>query len=139
MQENAFIGKTTKPTRTELAAALGSASVVWDRLLAELAAEHEVNTQEWKCYSPKWGWSLQAKRGKRTIIWLSPRTGSFEALFIFGGKAMSALHQCRLSKWVVQALNEAKKYPEGTGVRLGVRSLRQLSALKKLAAIKLAN
>ena len=39
----------------------------------------------------------------------------------------------------VAALDAAPKYPEGTGVRLRVRAIRDVAALKKLAAIKLAN
>jgi hypothetical protein len=36
-------------------------------------------------------------------------------------------------------MNEAPKYPEGTGVRLLVKTARDIGPLMKLAAIKLAN
>jgi hypothetical protein len=36
-------------------------------------------------------------------------------------------------------MDEAPKYPEGTGIRLEVKSPREIGVLKKLAAIKLAN
>jgi hypothetical protein len=79
------------------------------------------------------------KLKKRTIVWLSPFTGCFEVLFIFSAKAMSASQQCALPKHVVEALRAAPKYPEGTGLRLKVKTLRALGALRKLVAIKLAN
>jgi len=139
MSANAFIGKAQKPTDAELAAALGPAKATWDQLLAELAQEHGVNIHEWKCYSPKWGWSLRAKRKARTIIWLSPSESCFTVLFILGGKAMQAARQSRLSQRVVKAMNDAPKYPEGTGVRLRVKSSRDIATLKKLALIKLEN
>ena len=75
MAENAFIGKKTEPTDAELTNALGSAKAVWDQLLTELAGEHGLDIREWKCHSPKWGWSLRVKLKQRTIVWLSPWTG----------------------------------------------------------------
>ena len=136
---NAFIGKSKKPTRAELAAALGPANVIWNQLLAELEKEHGVNVHEWRCYSPKWGWSLRAKRKARTIVWLSPHAGCFTVLFILGDKAMQAARQVKFPQRIVKVMNEAPKYPEGTGIRLIVKSSRDIGTLKKLAAIKLAN
>lgn len=135
---NAFIGKTEEPSDAELATALGPAKDAWDQLLGALAQDYGV-TKEWKCYSVRWGWSMRVKRGKRTIVWLSPRAGCFEVLFILGVKAMSAVGQCKLPKSVMKALGEAKKYPEGTGVRLELKKVQEISAIKKMVAIKLAN
>ena len=139
MAANAFINKSRQPTDTELATALGAAKAVWDQLLVGLDKEYDVNVHEWKCYSPKWGWSLRVKRKARTIVWLSPHEGRFTVLFILGGKAMQAARQVRFPQRIVKAMKEAPKYPEGTGVRLVIISSRDIGALKKLAAIKLAN
>ena len=140
MNENAFIGKENEPTDAELRDALGPAKAVWDQLLTELAGEHGLDIREWKRpLSPKWGWALRVKLKKRTIVWLSPFTGCFEVLFILSAKAMSASQQCALPKHVVEALRAAPKYPEGTGLRLKVKTPRALGALRKLVAIKLAN
>ena len=78
-------------------------------------------------------------RGKRTILWLSPFEDCFGVTFIFGAKAMTALEQCNLPKRIIKILSEAPKYPEGTGVRLQVKTARDISVLKKLVAIKVAN
>jgi hypothetical protein len=139
MKANAFINKAEQPSDTELAAALGPAKATWDRLLADLASEHGVNSHEWKCHSPKWGWALRAKRKDRTIVWLSPSEDCFEVLFILGGKAMQAARQTKFPQRIVKAMDEAPKYPEGTGIRLKVKSPRDIGSLEKLAAIKLAN
>lgn len=139
MTANAFIGKPKPPTGAELAAVLGPAKAVWDQLLVELDKEHGVNVHEWKSYSPKAGWSLRCKRKQRTIVWLGPRAGCFGVTFMLGDRAMQAARQTDLPKRIVKALAEAPKYPEGTGVRLEVKSPRDIQPLKKLAAIKLAN
>lgn len=135
---NALIGKKKPPAEAELKTALGPASQVWQQFLAELAQKYGVRT-EWKSYSAKWGWSLRVMRGKRTIVWLSPREDCFEVLFILGTKAMTALEQCQLPKRFVKVLSEAPRYPEGTGVRLRVKAPREISLLKKLVATKVAN
>lgn len=139
MSANAFIGKTEAPSTNELAAALGPAKPVWDQLLAELDQELGVNVHEWNSYSPKAGWSLRLKRKARTIVWLGPREGSFIAAFILGGKAVQAAHATKLPPRIAKAIKEAPKYPEGTGLRLPMKTSNDIAAVKTLAAIKLAN
>jgi hypothetical protein len=136
---NAFINKPEPPRDAEVAAALGPAKAAWDQFLADLAGELGVDVHEWKCHSLKWGWSLRVKRKARTIVWLSPCGSGFNVAFILGDKAMQAARQSKWPKRIVEALDAATKYPEGTGIRLHVKSTRAVGALKKLAAIKLAN
>lgn len=139
MSANAFINTPAPPTEAEVAAALGPAKAAWDQLLTDLAQELDVNVHEWKCHSLKWGWSLRVKRKARTIVWLSPSESCFTVLFILGDKAVRAARQSKLPQRIVEALDAAPRYPEGTGVRLQVSSSRTVGTLKKLAAIKLAN
>jgi hypothetical protein len=139
MATNAFIGKGTKPGNAELKAALGPAKPIWDRLLTGLDEQFGVRDYEWKCYSPKSGWSLRVKRNSRTIVWLGPSDGYFTVLFILGKEAMQAARKAKLSKAMREVLDEAPMYPEGAAVRVRVNSSRSLGTVKKLAAIKLAS
>jgi len=139
VEANAFIGKAKKPTEEELAAALWLAKAVWDRFITGLAEEYGVDVQEWSSYSKKAGWSLRLKRKKRTIVWLAPCRGCFRVAFILGDKAMKVARECALPPRVMKILEEASKYPEGTGVRITVKGAKDIAVLKKLAEIKLAN
>ena len=139
MSPNAFINKLKQPTNAELTAALGPAKATWDQLLNDLAEEFGANVHEWNCYSPKAGWSLRVKRKARTIVWLAPCLGCFRVAFILGDKAMLATREAKFPKRILKIISEAPKYPEGTGVRLEVKSSRDIGMLKKFAAIKLAN
>ena len=139
MSPNAFIGKAEKPTDGELTAALGPARATWDQLLADLDREYGANVHEWNSYSPKAGWSLRVKRKERTIVWLGPREGSFIAAFILGDKAMRAARASKLPQRIVKAMKEAQKYPEGTGVRITMKTPKDIAAVKTLAAIKIEN
>jgi len=136
---NAFVGKAKQPTAAEISSVLGSGAKLWNEFLAWLAQEHGVSTQEWKSYSQKYGWSLQLKLKKRTIVHLSPCDGCFRVAFILGDRAVNAALQGNLSKKLIQAIKEAPRCPEGTGVRFVVKSTGDLPALRKLALIKLAN
>jgi hypothetical protein len=140
LMPNAFIGKRETPTDDDLAAELGrSAQGLWDRLLAGLADRHNIVTREWNSYSPKAGWSLRLKRDKRTILYLSPCRGCFRASFALGGKAVEAARASGLPPSVIRIIDSAKRYAEGTGVRIDVNGPADIAVVEKLAAIKLAN
>jgi hypothetical protein len=139
MSPNAFVGKLQQPTDEELTAELGAARAAWDQLTSELAAEQDVTTQEWHSYSPKAGWAYRLKRAKRTIVYLSPSKGSFIVTFILGGKAIAAARESKLPKRIADCIDAGVKYPEGTGVRIAVKNARDIPAIKRLAALKIAN
>jgi len=135
MSPNAFIGRTKPPTDDELSAELGAVRALWDELLAELA----LPIQEWHSYSPKAGWSLKLKLGKRTILYLAPCHGTFRVAFVLGAKAVQAARESKLSKAVIKVIDEAPRYAEGTGIRFEVTARKDLAAIKTLTEVKLAN
>lgn len=139
MFSNAFIGKQKKPTVTELSSVLGPAKATWDQLLTKLAEDLEVNIHEWNSYSPKAGWSLKVKQGDRTILYMSPCNGSFRVSFALGDKAVKAALQSDLPRSVLKIIKEAKRYAEGTAVRIDVKAASELTAILKLANLKVAN
>jgi len=136
---NAFVGKAKKPTDDELTDALGPARVLWDQLVGGLAQEHGVDVQEWNSYSPKAGWAMRLKHKDRNIVYLSPSKGCFMASFALGDKAVKAARQSGVPERVLKMIDEAKRYAEGTAVRLHVQNSKDIVIVKKLAAIKLAN
>lgn len=139
MITNAFIEKTKPPTDKELAAELGAAKSKWDALLAALAEEHGITEKEWNSYSPKAGWSLRLKHKKRNIVYLSPGHGQFMASFALGDKATQVARRTEFPSAVVQMINDAKRYAEGTAIRIEVKTARDIGVVKKMTAIKLAN
>jgi len=136
---NAFIGRAETPGDADLAAALGATKPLWDGLIAEMAGRHQITVQEWRCYSAKSGWALRLKRGTRTIVWMAPCLESFQVAFILGKKAVDAARQSALGARLLRIIDEAPRYPEGTGIRLLIKGPRDLAAVRKLAVIKLEN
>ena len=139
MLPNAFIGQVTKPTDAELVAALGPAKSLWDQLLAGLAKKYNLTVHEWNSHSPKAGWSLRLKRKGRNILYLGPCPGAFRVAFVLGDKAVAAARQSDLPQSVIKIINTAKRYAEGTAVRLEIKAVKDITAVIHLAGIKLAN
>jgi hypothetical protein len=139
MTPNAFIGRTKPPTDPDLAAALGEVKSLWDQVVVDMARDLELADREWKSYGSKHGWAMRLKRGKRNIVHLAPGRGCFMVLFILGDRAVSAARASRLSRAATKLIDEAPRYPEGTGIRLEVKRQRDIPLIRKLATIKLAN
>ncbi len=138
LRPNAFTGKDKAPTQKELTKALGDTAVLWRSLLAELA-RLGAESGDWHCYSKKAGWSWRAKQGERTIVYLSPLSGRFRASFAFGDKAVKDALASDLAAEVKATIRSAKKYAEGTAVRMEVNSPEDGAAVSALAAIKIRN
>lgn len=137
MRPNAFTGKLEQPTADELTAALGPAKAFWDQLLARLAAECNLGAGEWNSSSAKYGWALRLKVKTRNIVYLAPCRDSFRVAFILGDRAVEATRNSTLPRRIVKLVEEGKRYPEGTAIRLEVTGARDIAAIVKLAAIKL--
>lgn len=136
MLPNAFIGKKEAPTADELAVVLEDTQVFWGQLVTDMATLG-IGIQEWNSYSPKAGWALRLLRKKRRILYMSPHKGCFQVLFILGDKAVKAAHEDGLPKGILKRIDEGQRYPEGTAVRIDVKSARDIEVVKKLAALKL--
>ena len=137
---NAFRGKPTQPSEADLTAALGHSKRLWNEFIQWMANEEEVVIQEWKgiCIN-KYGWSLRLKQKSRNIVYLGPGEDCFMVSFVLSDKALQTAKDAHLPKAVADTLSAAPHYPEGNGVRLVVRRASDLPAIRKIAAIKLAN
>ena len=136
---NAFIGRTKAPTDAELSAALGATKPLWDLVVVDMARELGLADHEWKSYGARHGWAFRLKRGKRNIVHMAPHQGCFTVLFILGERAVNAARATRLGRAATKLIDEAPRYPEGTGLRFEVRRAGDVTLVKKLAKIKLAN
>jgi len=137
---NAFMGKTDTPTDAEVASVLGSKMKLWMGLIEWMSEKLVVPEQEWKgVVVKKYGWSLRLKKKGRNIVYLSPGKDCFMASFVLSDKALKEAKEAHLSKTVQDALEAAPRYPEGNGLRLLVQRESDLGAIRKIAAIKIAN
>jgi len=134
-----FVDKSRPPRDDDLAATLGSTFVFWNELKRLIASRFAPLSVEWGFSSKKTGWGLRLKREKRTILYMAPCKGYFLASFALGEKAVEAARKSDLPASVLKVIDSAKKYAEGRGVRLEVRSTEDVRNVEKLAVIKMAN
>jgi hypothetical protein len=137
--ENAFAGQATCPSERELASVLGGSHFLWQNLAADLKRDLKLDGAEWNSYSVKAGWSLRLQSKKRNIVYFGPRSGYFLASFILGEKAVAAARKSKLPARILKMIDEAKRYPEGTAVRLEVHAAADVDIVKTLARIKFEN
>lgn len=134
-----FDDRSSPPTDRGLARALGKASRAWVTLKDKLHDVCAPLQEEWAFAGAKFGWSLRLKRGKRVIVYMTPRAGHFLASFALGEKACAAAREKRLPARLLASIAKAPKYAEGRGVRIPIRTEREAASIVKLAEIKLSS
>ena len=136
---NVFAGQVDAPTPKAVETALGTSHVLWTQLIAELKKELKLDAEDWHSSGVKHGWTLRLQKKNRNIVYLGPRTGWFLASFVLGDKAVAVACHSELPPCVAKTIGEAKRYGEGTPVRIEVRQAEDLSLVKILAKIKVEN
>jgi hypothetical protein len=132
---------TPAPGKREIAGLLGKASALWTGLHGELSSRFGPLDEKWS-FSRKtnhWALQLKEKKKKRTVVYLIPLPGGFQAAFALGEKACGAAQASALPASVLDIIEHAPRYPEGRGVRLDVRCRKDVENVKALAVIKMAN
>jgi len=139
MALSAFDDKSHEPEEPELQGTLGRAGARWDELVAYIASEYAPLTTKWGFAGAKWGWSLRLTQKMRTVLYMTPQERCFLVGFALGERAVRAAHAIPLADSVLAVIDEAPKYAEGRGVRIEVRTKKDIETVKRLAAVKMAN
>lgn len=135
---NAFIGSKTQPSAKALAATLADSLEAWKELIVWLTGKG-ISCKEWHSVSPKYGWALRPKLKSRNILYMGPCAGCFRVSLVLGDRAVAAARASDLSKAVLKEIASARRYAEGTGVRLLVKTAEDLPPVRTLVEIKLKN
>ena len=139
MALSVFDDKLTPPTEASLKQALGNSFTIWTDLKKVLAANYPPVSFEWGFTSKSTGWGMRIKHKERVILYLTPCEGYFLASFALGDKAVKAAQESNLPKRILKIIEGSKRYAEGTGVRVEIRSIGDGRIVEKLAAIKLSH
>ena len=125
------IMKTKQPTQKEIAVKVGGNYNKYDRLLKKVAG---IKT-DWK-HSSRSGWFQTGDIKKKRIYYFFPEEGGFKFRMVFNDKAIQLIKEENISDMVIQALESAKKYHEGTPFDLNAAEF-EVKLVESLIAIKL--
>jgi hypothetical protein len=139
MSASIFDNKLVMPDDKTMGAELGDTYRYYTSICDFIKNEFGSLTPEWKFYNQKSGWTLKLFHKKRNILFIGPRRGFFLVAFIFGEKAVDKVLAGDLPEKIKTELATAKKYAEGRGVRIEVRTNEDAALINKLIKIKLAN
>jgi len=139
MSANVFIDKLAKPDDQALVMALGKKFPLWAEIEKHVATTYGESAEEWKYYGPKSGWALKTLYKKRNLVFFTPFQGYFRIAFVFGDRAVAQILISDLPKAMIEEVKNAKKYTKGRGLRVEVKTHRDVESVKKLIAIKVAN
>jgi hypothetical protein len=134
----AFDDADAPPTERTLAAVLRRAHGSWELLRRTLQAAHGPLAEQWQFAGKAFGWSLRLRQGKRVLVYMLPCPSFFLASFALGEKACRAARSAGLPEPLLAVLDAAPKYAEGRGVRIPVRTRKDVDGVVRLAALKAA-
>jgi hypothetical protein len=139
MSASVFDDISVKPDEKALLKAIGKKAVHWKKIKKHLEDEYGELIEDWKYYGKKTGWLLKTLKKKRNLFFCIPLKGGFHITFVFGDKAVSVVESSDLPETIKEELRNARKYAEGRGLRIDVKSAKDVKNIQKLVAIKVKN
>ena len=139
MTLSAFGERATAPTDADLRTVLGRAYPSWGKLLVGIRERISPIAEVWAYTNTSTGWGLRLRHKDRVIVYMTPQQTQFLVSFVLGEKAVAAAQASRLPAAIREAVAASPRYAEGRGVRVVVRSARQISGLVALAEVKWHN
>ena len=134
-----FTEKGLIPTDQDLIVNLGTTYALWHQIQEIVLDLYPKGLQEWNYPGKKYGYSYRIKDKKRAILYFLPRKNYFKVAFVFGQKATDLIMESDISLEIKNELIKARKYAEGRGIRIEVKNALNITDIKKLIEIKLAN
>ena len=138
MALSAFDDKSRQPTDDDLAEVLETALPLWNDLIARIRAQFRTTSAVWAFSSKSTGWGLRLVYKDRIILYMAPCRGFFLVSFVLGERAVREAHQSDLPAHMLSAIDRAKRYAEGTGVRFEIRAPADIQAMQTLAGLKMS-
>jgi len=132
----AFSDKTHRPSDGDLQSTLGTTYSAWTHLIDLVTKRLPGITPLWGFTSNSTGWGLRLRIQERVILYMTPCQGHFLVSFALGERAVAQALAARLPKALVSAIQAAPRYAEGRGLRVPVKSIKQVRSLVTLAEAK---
>jgi hypothetical protein len=124
------------PSDTELAGFLGSASGLWTEIVRTIEEGFPPLNAEWRPSRADFGRICLLQQKKRTLLYLTPESGSIRIAIVLGERAFGTAMTSNLPAAIKKMLSEARPYAEGRGIRFPVSKSSNIPVVRKLVEIK---
>ena len=125
------------PTEEIIFSHIGDSRVHWEKLFGYIHDEHPDFNSEWRYYKDGKQWLLKSTRKAKTIFWLSVLDGAFTVTFYFGDKAESAILGSTISRSLIDAFKNGKRYGKVRGISVRMENEDAVADVKSLIGIRL--
>jgi hypothetical protein len=112
-KSDVFTDEKNHPNDRDLRKRLGQSYKLFEETIVTIQFDYEGILFEWK-FSKSSGWYLVGARKKRRLFYLFPKEKDFLWRMVFGDRSVEEIRKGSFSKYVLNMLADAKKYPEGT-------------------------
>jgi hypothetical protein len=136
MPLSAFEDKDHQPNETDLKEALAETYLIWTNLKSDIFAAYPPMTETWKFAGKSTGWGMRLVQKDRVIVYMTPSDGFFRFSLVLGEAAVRAAHALKLPAHMITAIDSAKKYAEGRGIRFEIKSAKDVKGLLELVGVK---
>jgi hypothetical protein len=136
MYQSSFLDRSFQPDPERLSDVLGESFNLLQQVREYLSQTFGEIVEEWKFYGAKSGWLLKMLKKKRNLFFVIPMQDFFVISFVFGDKAVAQIFETDLPDELKSTLQNARKYAEGRGLPIEVRSEKELEQIKTLVDIK---
>jgi len=139
MYQSVFVEREVEPDLELLKKVLGKSFPLLQQIRENLNQAFGEIVEEWKYYGKKSGWLLKMFKKKRNLFFFIPMQDFFVVSFVFGDKAVAQILETDISDEIKSTLRNARKYAEGRGLPIEVRSQKEVEQIKTLVEIKVNN
>ena len=113
MPKDRFTHEKNQPTDLDLKKRIGPSFQLLEETTGSLQAECQGLSFEWK-FSKSSGWYVTYNRKKKRLFYLFPKNGDFIFKIVFNDNCLEQIKDGSFPKFVINMIENAKKYPEGT-------------------------
>ena len=131
MMKPSFIEKDKRPSEKSLSDTLENSYSAF----AELVNMTAQLSQEWKFYSPKYGWNLKVFHKKKALFYLIPGAGQFTFGMALRENEKDLVLGSDVSEDLKTALAAGEKIMEGYPLKIIVKTRDQLTDIRKVIAV----
>ncbi len=135
MAISVFSQENSPPEPAEVAARLGTAGPLWDRLVIFIQAHYDM-VGDMVYGGKKYGWTLWYRQGGKSLVTLYPQENAFVAQVVLSKEQVEQALALDLGETAARLLRAAPQLPDGCWLFVQVAGPAEAAAVEQLLQVK---